>query len=98
MRFGNPESRIEKEPTKETQPVTIKKYKIMLQDYFEHTWVECCGHDQFEFDLEEEALAKRDELNLKEFGTTHPRDDHYGVIKMRPDGSGGPEILCPMVH
>ena len=43
---------------------------------------------------EEEAIKRRDELNLKEFGTTTPSYDHYGVMEMSTKHRGH-EIKCP---
>ncbi len=92
MRQRSFQSSPELEPTKETTP-KAKRYKVMLQDYFDKEWIDC-GDESYWFDTEEEAIKRRDELNLKEFGTTTPSYDHYGVMEMSTKHRGH-EIKCP---
>lgn len=76
------------------QPVQQQiTYKVMLIDYFEGEWI-TLGKEGYDFDDKNLAIQKRDEWNLREFKTTTPPYDHYGVIEMK-NSVRGHEIDCP---
>ena len=80
--------------TKKTKPRPVKiTYKVMLRDYFENEWADC-GTEGYVFDIKEDAIKRRDELNLREFKTTTPSFDHYCVVEMTSKHKGQ-EIDCP---
>lgn len=83
-----------REFNEQTEPEPPKiTYKVFLRDYFENEWIDC-GDEGYVFTDKNLAIQKRDKCNQREFKTTTPPYDHYGVIEMK-NGARGHEIDCP---
>jgi hypothetical protein len=72
----------------------FKPYRVMLYDSFDREWVEFGAIEQDDVNA---ALKFRDEQNLKQFGSTNPSHDHWGVLAMQTNTRGS-EIRCPSSH